>query len=90
MRRLFKPTGEKMPATLTKIENGKRSVSDFLKNQQTLKCPRCERTYLLAYSDNHECHWEKEWLKIAKTAMRQDHDAKHEAPTIPLTWHLQV
>ncbi|MCU1244022.1 MAG: hypothetical protein JWO71_4748 [Candidatus Acidoferrum typicum] len=78
-----------MPANLTKIENGEPVVSDAFKNQQTLKCPRCERTYLLAYSDSNEWHWVKEWLKIAKAAMRKEHDSKHATPTIPLEWHLR-
>ena len=80
---------EKMSATLTKVENLKSAISDAAKNEQALKCPFCERTYLLAYSDNDEGHWQKEWLKIAKTAMRKDHDSSHETPMISLTWHLQ-
>ena len=78
-----------MPATLTKVENLKSAVFDSPKNEQTLKCPCCERIYLLAYSDKNESHWEKEWLKIAKTAMRRDHDSSHETRTLFLTWHLQ-
>jgi hypothetical protein len=26
----------------------------------------------------------KDWLRLAETAIRKDHDSRHEAPTIPL------
>src|SRR5258708_19345911 len=74
-----------MPATLTKIQNGKPPISDTLPNEQTLKCPRCEQTYRLAYSDN-EWNKVKDWLKLAQVAIRQDHDSRHEATTIQLEW----
>jgi len=77
-----------MPVTLTKIDNCKPAKSDAVKNEQTVRCPRCERTYRLVYSDN-ERHWVKNWLTLAEKAIRKDHDLKHEAPTIPLQWHLQ-
>jgi hypothetical protein len=28
----------------------------------------------------------KDWLKIAETAIRKDHDQRHEAATISLEW----
>jgi hypothetical protein len=69
--------------TLTKIVNGKPAVSDDLKNEQTIKCPRCERKYRLGYSDN-EWNKVKDWLRLAETAIRRDHDSRHEAATITL------
>jgi hypothetical protein len=77
-----------MPVTLTKIVNGKAALSDAHKNEETVRCPRCERMYQLIYSDD-ERHWVKNWLKLAETAIRTDHDSRHEAPTIPLDWRLQ-
>ncbi len=74
-----------MAAALTKIQNGKPAVSDTLKNQQVVKCPRCERTYRLGYSDS-EWHRLKDWLGLAETAIRKDHDSQHEAATLPLEW----
>jgi hypothetical protein len=74
-----------MPVTLTKITNGKPVVSDDLTNEVAVHCPRCEQTYLLAYSDN-EWHRVKDWLGLAATAIRCDHDLRHEAVTIPLEW----
>jgi len=71
--------------TLTKITDGKPPVSDALPNQHTLKCSRCEQTYVLAYADR-EWNNLKDWLKLAATAIRQDHGLRHEAPTIPLEW----
>jgi hypothetical protein len=72
-----------MPVTLTKIVNGKPAVSDALKNELAVKCPRCERTYRLGYSDN-EWNKVKDWLRLAETAIRKGHDSGHEAATIPL------
>ena len=77
-----------MSATLTKIIEGKPAVSDDLTNELAVKCPRCEQTYRLGYSDN-EWHRVKDWLKLAEGAIRKDHDlrhARHEAATIPLDW----
>ncbi len=74
-----------MPATLTKIINGKPAVSDDLKNEQFVKCPRCHRTYRLGYSDS-EWNKVKDWIWLAETAIRKDHDMRHEAATIPLKW----
>jgi hypothetical protein len=74
-----------MPVTLTKIVNGKPAVSDDLKNELTVKCPRCDRTFRLGYSDN-EWNKVKDWLRLAETAIRKDHDSHHEVPTISLDW----
>jgi hypothetical protein len=74
-----------MPVTLTKIQNGKPAVADDLKNEQTVKCPRCERTYRLGYSDG-EWHRVRAWLQLAETAIRKDHNLRHETATIPLEW----
>jgi hypothetical protein len=75
-----------MAVALTKIIDEKPAVSDALTNEQEVKCPRCEQTYRLGYSDD-EWHRLKDWLKLADTAIRRDHDARHEAVTIPLTWN---
>ena len=75
-----------MAVTLTKVIDGKPVVSDGLANEQTVKCPRCEQTYRLGYSDI-EWHRVKDWLKLAETAIQKDHDLRHErheAATIPL------
>jgi len=78
-----------MPTSLTKIQNGKPAVSDDLtddlKNEQPVKCPRCERTYRLGYSDN-EWNKVKDRIWLAESAIRKDHDLRHEAATIPLEW----
>ena len=74
-----------MPATVTEIVNGKPAVSDDLKNELTVKCPRCERTYRLGYSDN-EWNKVKDWLRLAETAIRRDHNSRHESATITLEW----
>jgi len=75
-----------MSVILMKFRDGKPPVSDALPNQHTVKCPRCEQAYTLAYSDN-EWNKVKDWLKFAETAIRRDHHLRHEAATIPLEWH---
>jgi len=74
-----------MAVSLTKIVNGKPAISDTLANEQTVKCPRCEQTYRLAYTDSE---WNKvsAWLGKAETAMRQSHKKRHEADTLELRW----
>ena len=72
-----------MAVTLTKIIDGKPAVSDTLTNGLTVRCPRCEQAYWLGYSEG-EWHRVKDWLKLAETAIRKDHDLRHEAATIPL------
>src|SRR5258708_39005414 len=81
----LKPQGGKVAATLTRIVGGNPTISDTLTNEQTVKCPRCEQTYRLGYSDS-EWHRLKDWLNLATTAIRSDHDLRHEAVTIPLEW----
>ena len=71
--------------TLTKITDGKPPVTDALPNQHTVKCSRCEQTYVLAYADR-EWNKLKDWLRLAATAIRKQHDLRHEAVTIPLDW----
>src|SRR6267378_704785 len=80
-----------MPVALTKIQNGNPALSDDLKNEQIVKCPRCERTYRLGYSDT-EWHRVKDWLQLAAKAIRKEHDLRHEAATIPLgvAWHTET
>jgi len=74
-----------MAATLTKILDGQPAVSDTLTNCLTVRCPRCEQTYRLGYSDDE---WNKlrTWQELAAKALRKDHDLRHEAVTIPLEW----
>jgi hypothetical protein len=74
-----------VPATLTRISDCGPAISDTLTNEQTVKCRRCEQTYRLGYSDT-EWHRVKDWLRLAETAIRKDHDSRHEASTIPLEW----
>jgi hypothetical protein len=74
-----------MPITLTKIVDGQPVISDTLTNEQTVTCPRCKQTYRLGYSDT-EWHRVKDWLKLAQTAIRKDHDLRHEVATIALEW----
>jgi hypothetical protein len=56
-----------------------------LANAQTIACPQCGQSYRLSYSDS-EWHRVKDWLKIADSALRRDHAARHEAAAIPLEW----
>ena len=74
-----------MAAILTKIVNGKPVISDTLLNEQIVSCPRCEQKYRLGYSEG-EWHRVKDWLKLAESAIRKDHDLRHEAVSIPLAW----
>jgi hypothetical protein len=69
--------------SLTKIVDGKPAVNDTLPNQQTVKCPRCEQTYRLGYSDD-EWHRLSAWLGKARTALRQSHKKRHEADVLQL------
>jgi hypothetical protein len=50
-----------MPVSLIKIIDGKPAVSDSLTNEQTVKCPLCEETFRLGYSDG-EWNRVKDWL----------------------------
>jgi hypothetical protein len=74
-----------MAVLLTKIVNDRAVVIDTLLNQQTVKCPRCERTYRLGYSDD-EWHRLSTWLGKARTAMRESHKTGHEAAVLELRW----
>jgi hypothetical protein len=65
--------------------DGKPAVSDDLKNELAVKCSRREQTYRLGYSDN-EWHRVNDWLRLAETAIRKEHDSRHEAAMIPLDW----
>jgi hypothetical protein len=58
---------------------------DTLPNQQTVKCPKCEQTYRLAYSVD-ERHKLSAWLGKAETAMRESHRTGHEQDAIDLSW----
>jgi hypothetical protein len=71
--------------SLTKIVNGKSATSDTLPNERIVTCPKCEQTYRLGYSDG-EWHRVKDWLKIAETNLRRDHDARHELTALALEW----
>jgi uncharacterized C2H2 Zn-finger protein len=74
-----------MAVLLTKIVNGRAVITDMLPNQQTVKCPRCEQTYRLSYSDDE---WNKvsTWLAKAQTAMRKSHKKRHDADMLDLRW----
>ena len=55
-----------MAVLLTKIVDGKPAVADTLPNEQNVKCPRCEQTYRLGYTDD-EWHRLSAWLGKART-----------------------
>jgi len=74
-----------MAVLLSKIVNGNPAISSTLSNQQMVKCPRCEQTYRLGYSDD-EWHRLSAWLGKARTAMRESHKAGHEAAKLELRW----
>ena len=74
-----------MAVSLIKIVNGNSAISDTLPNQQTVKCPRCEQTYRLGYSDD-EWHKLSAWLGKARTAMRESHKTGHDADVLELWW----
>ena len=72
-----------MAVKLTKIVNGEPGVTNALTNGQAVKCPLCEQTFRLGYSDN-EWNWVKDWLGLAETAIRKDHKSKHQVASIPI------
>lgn len=74
-----------MSVILTKIIDGRPAVADILKNERTMECPRCYQTYRLGYSDNE---WSKikDWLNLARAAIRKDHDSRHEVLTVRVEW----
>jgi spore germination protein YaaH len=74
-----------MAVSLTKIVNGRAVEIDTLPNQQTVKCPRCEQTYRLAYTDS-EWHKLSAWLGKADRAMRESHKKRHDATALELRW----
>ena len=75
-----------MAVSLTKIVNSKPAISDTLTNGQIVKCPKCEQTYRLGYSDG-EWHKLSAWLKKADSAMRKSHKRDtHEEITMELNW----
>jgi spore germination protein YaaH len=74
-----------MPVSLTKIVAGNRAVSDSLPNEQTVKCPLCEQTFRLGYTDS-EWNRVKDWLTIAERAIREEHKTKHAASSLVLEW----
>ena len=74
-----------MAVSLTKIVNGRAVEFDALPNEETVKCPRCEQTYRLGYSDD-EWHKLSAWLGKAEKAMRESHKAGHDADVLELRW----
>ena len=50
-----------MAVAQIKIVNGNPAMSSTLPNEQTVKCPKCEQQYRLAYSDD-EWHKLSAWL----------------------------
>jgi hypothetical protein len=75
-----------MAVSLTKIVNGKPAISDTLLNEQAVKCPQCEQTYRLGYSDG-ERHRLSTWIGKAETAIRESHRRDdHALPSLGLNW----
>ena len=74
-----------MAVTLTKIVDGKPTISDTHTNALTVQCPRCAQTYRLGYS-NDEWHRLRTWQELAGKALRKGHDLRHETATISLEW----
>jgi hypothetical protein len=74
-----------MAVSLTKIVGGKPAISDTLLNEQIVKCPLCEQTFRVWYSDG-EWHRLKDWIAIAEQSIRQDHRNKHERASLDLVW----
>ena len=74
-----------MAVSLTKIVHGRAVEIDTLPNQQTVKCPRCEQEYRLAYSDD-EWHRLSAWLGKAERAVRESHKMRHDADELQLRW----
>jgi hypothetical protein len=54
-------------------------------NQLTVRCPRCDHTYRLGYSDD-EWNRLKDWLGRAERALREEHKHRHELLSLPLAW----
>lgn len=79
------PKTKLMPVALTKIIACKLAASDGLANGVGVRCPRCEQTYRLGYSEE-EWYRLRHWQKLAGKAIRKDHDLRHEAATIVLEW----
>ncbi len=74
-----------MAVSLTRVIDGKPAISDNLLNEQTVKCPSCEQSFRLGYSDG-EWHRLKDWIAIAEHALRQDHRIGHEVAVVALEW----
>lgn len=74
-----------MAVSLTKMVNGKSAVIDTLENEQVVKCPSCDQTYRLGYS-NGEWNRVKDCLTIAERAIREDHKRQHQAASLDLEW----
>jgi hypothetical protein len=74
-----------MAVTLIKVVNGIPALTDGLENKQAVKCPLCEQTYRLSYSDS-EWNRVKDWLGIAERAIRDDHKLRHQALSFGLKW----
>ena len=54
-------------------------------NQVTVKCPRCDRTYRLNYTDD-EWRRVKDWIAVAERVLREAHKRRHDAPSLALRW----
>ena len=63
----------------------KPGASYALPNQLTVKCPRCDETYRLAYSDD-EWNRLKDWIGLAERALREAHKHGHELQSLTLAW----
>jgi hypothetical protein len=52
-------------------------------NKTVVACPRCGLEYILSYTDD-EWHRVKDWMRLAKRALREDHNLRHERETLEL------
>jgi uncharacterized C2H2 Zn-finger protein len=67
-----------MSATLTRSD-----VHPTPPNQIMVRCPRCDTTFRLNYSDD-EWHRLKGLLAAAERALREDHKQRHEVESLAL------
>jgi hypothetical protein len=64
----------------------KHGVAVGLSNRVAVKCPRCDQSYQLSYSDD-EWNRLKDWLRVAERVLREDHKQRHELPSPTLKWN---
>ncbi len=74
-------TSAYMAVSLTKTE-----ITGAFPNQAQVKCPRCDQTYRLSYSDD-EWNRVRDWSRVAERALREDHKHRHELASLGLRWN---